>query len=384
MDFTLDKSQKEIQRAAWEFARGLFDKEKIIDWSKTQEFPKAILKKAGELGFIGIHFPESVDGGGMGLLEYALVAETLCRRDSSLGSALLFAAYGSECLLRFGSEEMKTRFLPPLVEGETICTGAFMEADQGYDLRKMNTTAVKENSEWIISGEKGFVPFGESANFFVVLCTTNPKADPPASGMSLFLVESDRPGVSAVDAGEKLGGRLIPFSNVSFDCVRVPAQNLIGSESAGYDQVKRFLAENRIQIAAMALGTAQGAYDRALDYVKQREQFGKKLAQFQITRHKIADMAARIETARLLTYHAAWKFDHHQIDDQSASMAKLVAAQTAMAVTDEAIQLMGGYGYMTEYEVEHFYRDAKQAEIFQGTPAVQKDIISDEIFAKLK
>jgi len=335
MDFKLSKSQKEIQKAAWEFARGEFDKEQIIEISKKQEFPKNILKKAGELGFIGIHYPESVDGGGMGLFEYVLLAETFCRKDSTLGTALMF-------------------------------------------------TAAKENDQWVINGKKTLVPFGSMADFYVVLCKTDPAADPPAKGMSLILVEPDRAGVSAGDISEKLGGRLVPFAEITFKNVHVPQSNLIGKEGNGYAQTQQFLTENRIQIAGFAIGIAQGAFDRALDYVRQREQFGKKLAQFQVTRHKLADMASKIEAARYLTYYTAWCFDNKKIDSQLASMAKMTAAKAAMEVTDEAVQLLGGYGYMTEYEVEHFYRDAKHAEIFQGTPAIQKDIIADIIIGKLK
>lgn len=384
MDFTLNKSQKEIQKAAWEFAKGEFDKELIIDMSKDQAFPKHILKKAGELGFIGIHYPESVDGGGMGLFEYVLVGDTFCRKDSTLGAALMFSGYAAECILRYGNKELKEKFLPPVVDGQLISTGAFTEPGQGYDITQVHTTAVKDGEHWVINGKKSFVPFGNTAGFYVVLCKTDPDADPPANGMSLILVEADRNGVETGNVSEMLGGRLMPFTDVMFEDVHVPVSNLIGKQGNGYAQTQTFFTENRIQIAGLALGTAQGALDRALDYVKQREQFGKKLAQFQITRHKLADMASKVEAARYLTYFAAWHFDNKKLEPQYASMAKMTAAKAAMDVSDEAIQLLGGYGYMTEYEVEHFYRDAKQAEIFQGTPAIQKDIIADNIIGKLK
>lgn len=380
MDFSLNKSQKEILKAAWEFAKGEFDKELILELSRKQEFPKDILQKAGELGFIGIHFPESVNGGGMGLVDNVLVGEAFCKKDSSLGSALMFSGYASECIVRFGDKQLKESFLPWVIDGKWISTGAFCEPDQGYDISKIKTTAVKDGDNWVINGKKSFVPFGALAGFYVVLCATG--ANP--NELSMILVEADREGVSSVDAGEKLGGRLMPFADVSFSNVRVPLHHLIGKQGNGYAQAQAFFAENRIQIAGMAVGTAQGAFDRALDYIKQREQFGKKLAQFQVTRHKIADMASKIESARYLTYFAAWSFDTGKTDPKFASMAKITAARAAMEVTDEAIQLLGGYGYMTEYEIEHFYRDAKQAEIFQGTPSVQKDIIADEVIGKLK
>jgi alkylation response protein AidB-like acyl-CoA dehydrogenase len=380
MEFTLNKSQKEIQKAAWEFAKGEFDKELILELSKTQEFPKDILKKAGELGFIGIHYPESVNGGGMGLLDNVLVGETFCKKDSTLGSALMFSGYASECLVRFGGKQLCESFLPWVIDGKWISTGAFCEPGQGYDISKIQTTAIKDGNNWVITGRKAFVPFGELAGFYVTLCSTG--NDPGNS--SMILIEADREGVSAVDSGEKLGGRLMPFSEVSFKNVRVPLTNLIGKEGNGIVQTQAFFSENRIQIAGMAVGTAQGAFDRTLDYAKQREQFGKKLVQFQVIRHKIADMAAKIESARYLTYFAAWCFDNGKTDHKIASMAKITASRAAMEVTDDAIQLLGGYGYMTEYEIEHFYRDAKQEEIFQGTPSVQKDIIADEVIGKLK
>ncbi|MBS3759625.1 MAG: acyl-CoA dehydrogenase family protein [Desulfobacterales bacterium] len=384
MDFTLSKSQKEIKKAAWEFARGKFDKEMIIEQSKAQTFPLDILEKAGELGFIGIHFDEAYEGGGLGLFEDILVSETFCRKDSTLGAALKFSAYAAECILRFGDKALKETFIPAIAGGQRISTGAFLEPDPGYDLSAVKTTAEKDPDGWIINGVKSHVPLGDQADIHVVLCATDPTVEPRTKGMSMLLVESDREGVFTENRTEKLGGRMVPFAPVRFENVRVPPTHLIGSEGMGYKQLERFLIENRIQIAAMALGTAQGAFDRALAYIKEREQFGKKLAQFQITRHKIADMANRIEGARYLTYYAATCFDQGKASNQMASMAKLTATETAMAVTDESVQMLGGYGYMTEYEVEHFYRDAKHAEIFQGTPGVQKDIIADEVIGKLK
>jgi alkylation response protein AidB-like acyl-CoA dehydrogenase len=381
MDFSLTKAQKEIVKAAWEFARGEFDKEKILELSQRQEFPPDILKKAGDLGFLCIHLPETCDGGGMGLLENVLVAEAFCRKDSTLGSALMFSGYAAECLVRGGSEEIRNKFLPRVAGGDMIFTGAFLEPGSGYDLSRIQTAAVQQNGDWIINGTKTFVPFGASARAMLVLCDVETEN---GAGVSLIVVEADAKGIRVSDAGEKLGGRLMPFADVAFENVSVPQTNMIGKPGDGPKILERFLCENRIQIAGMALGTAQGAFDRALDYVKQREQFGRKLAQFQVNRHKLADMAAKLESARYLTYYAAWSFDNKKPEPRLASMAKLTAARTAAAVCDEAIQLLGGYGYTTEYEVEHFFRDAKQAEIFQGGPSVQKDIIADEIIGKLK
>ncbi len=384
MDFNLNKSQKEIQKAAWEFARGEFDKEVIIELSKEQKIPDNIVKKSGELGFIGIHYSEDVDGGGMGLFEHVLVCETFCKKDSTLGAALMFSGYAAECILRNGGQSLKEKFLPQIVDGQLTCTGAFLEPKQGYDLTKVSTTADTDGGDWVINGKKTLVPCGNTAGLYVVLCQTEAKADPATNGMSLILVEAGHDGIFVDKISQNLGSRMMPFTDITFENVSVARSNLIGEPGSGYGLTQNFFMENRIQIAGQALGTAQGAFDRALDYVKQREQFGKKLAQFQITRHKLADMASKIEAARYMTYYAAWCFDNKKIEPHQASMAKMTAARTAMEVTDEAIQLLGGYGYMTEYEVEHFFRDAKQAEIFQGPPTIQKDIIADSIIGKLK
>lgn len=384
MEFNLSKSQKEIQKAAWEFARGEFDKEMIIELSKEQKLPEGIVQKTAELGFIGIHFPEEFDGGGMGLFEQVLVTETFCRKDSTLGAALMFSGYGAECILRNGSQELKTKSLPRITGGRITSTGAFLEPNQGYDLTKIKTTAKPDGDDWIINGDKAFVPCGNTAGIFIILCQTDAAAASPTAGMSLIFVEASCPGISFSKIRQNLGGRMIPFCDISFDNVRVPDAHFIGKPGQGYALAQNFFTENRIQIAGLALGTAQGSFDRALAYVRQREQFGKKLAQFQVTRHKLAEMGAAIEAARYLTYHAAWCFDQDKVDPHTAAMAKLTATRAAMNVADEAVQLLGGYGYMTEYEVEHFFRDAKFAEIFQGPPGIQKDVIADSILGKLK
>ena len=378
MDFELSRSQKEIKKAAKDFARGEFSKELVLELVKKHEFPKKIWKKAADLGFIGIHFPEEYSGQGLGVLENILIAEEFCSGDSSIGSALILSSFASECILRFGSDELKEKFLPPIAEGKMLSGGAFTEPDHGSDLTFMDTTAVKESDEWIVNGSKIFITNGGLAGFYTVLCQTDPDADPTYRGMSMLLVEADRKGVSTMDVGEKMGSHLI------FKDVRVPSSHLIGKEGRGFYQVLEFFDESRILIAAQALGIAQGAFDRALAYVKQREQFGKKIAQFQVTQHKFADMATKIELARLITYKAAWNFDHGRIDPKLTSMAKMFAARAAVEVADEAMQLLGGYGYMAEYEVERFYRDAKITEIYEGTKEIQKNTIASAIMGKLK
>ncbi|MEJ2007269.1 MAG: acyl-CoA dehydrogenase family protein [Acidobacteriota bacterium] len=216
-------------------------------------------KKAAELGFIGIHFPEKYSGQGLGVLENILVAEEFCSRDSTIGSALILAGFGSECILRFGNDELKEKFLPPVAEGEMLSAGAFTEADHGSDITFMSTLAESDGEEWVINGSKIFITNGELASFFCVLCQTDPECKPTHRGMSLFLVEADRKGVSATDVGDKMGVRMMSTAEITFKNVRIPASNLIGKQGKGFYHVLEFFDESRILVAAQALGTAQGA-----------------------------------------------------------------------------------------------------------------------------
>jgi len=385
MEFELSKSQKEIQKAVKDFVKGEFKKDVIEKLVEDHAYPTAIWKKAADLGFIGIHFPEEYSGEGLGVMENILVAEELCRGDSSVGACLILADFASEIVLHFGSDEMKAKWLPKVAEGEVLSCGAFTEPDHGSDITRMDTTALRDGDEWVINGSKIFITNGgEMAGFYSVLCQTDQEISPSHRGMSTILVEADRPGVSTVDVGLKMGIQLMDTAEVIFKDVRVPAANLIGEENRGFYQVLEFFDESRILIAAQGLGTAQGAFDRALKYTKGREQFGKKIATFQANQHKLADMATKIEMARLLTYKAAWNFDQGRIDPKLTSMAKMVAARTAVEVCDEAIQLLGGYGYMAEYEVERFYRDAKICELYEGTKEIQKNTIASSVLGKLK
>jgi len=385
MEFELSKSQKEIQKAVRYFVKGEFKKDAIEQLVEEHAYPTAIWKKAADLGFIGIHFPEAYSGEGLGVMENILVAEELCRGDSSVGACLILADFASEIVLHFGSDEMKAKWLPKVAEGEVLSCGAFTEPDHGSDITRMDTTAVRDGDEWVINGSKIFITNGgEMAGFYSVLCQTDQEISPSHRGMSTILVEADRPGLSTVDVGRKMGIQLMDTAEVIFKDVRVPVDNLIGEENRGFYQVLEFFDESRILIAAQGLGTAQGAFDRALKYTKSREQFGKKIATFQANQHKLADMATKIEMARLLTYKAAWNFDQGRIDPKLTSMAKMVAARTAVEVCDEAIQLLGGYGYMAEYEVERFYRDAKITELYEGTKEIQKNTIASSVMGKLK
>jgi len=383
MDFSLSKEQEAIQKAAEEFARGEFDKDIALEHEMAHTFPYGIWKKACELGFVGIHYPEEFGGQDYGIFENALLVETFCRQDSGIGIALSLSDFASEIILRFGTEEQKQRYLIPVTKGEALSSGGFTEPDHGSDITFMNTSAIREGDEYIINGVKTFITNGTISRFVVLLCQTDAEVKPTYRGQSVIIVERDTPGFTSSDVGDKMGIKMTSTGELSFNEVRVPVSNLIGKENRGFYQVLEFFDESRIEIAAQALGIAQGAFDRALNYTKERKQFGKKLAQFQVTQHKLADMLTQIETARLIVYKAAWNFDQGKIDPKLTSIAKMYAGRVAVEVADEAIQLFGGYGYMLEYDVERFYRDAKIMEIYEGTREIQKNTIASAILGKL-
>jgi alkylation response protein AidB-like acyl-CoA dehydrogenase len=382
MDFELTKEQKDIRQAAQEFAEGEFDKDVAIQCDREHSYPRSIWKKACELGFIGIHFPEEYGGQGLGVLENALVVEEFCRRDSTIGTALALSDFASEIIMRHGSAGQKKEFLPAIASGAMISAGCFTEPNHGSDITAMDTTAVKGADGWLINGTKTFITNGTMADIYVVLCQSDSAAQPSYRGQTLILVPKGVPGLEATEVGDKMGIRMTSTAEVSFSGVRVPLESAIGTEGRGFYQVLEFFDESRVEIASTAVGIAQGAFDRALEHSKQRQQFGQRLADFQATQHKLADMATWIEAARLLTYKAAWNFDQGKIDPKLTSMAKLYAGRTAVLVTDEAVQILGGYGYILDNEVERFYRDAKITEIYEGTKEIQKNTIAGILVRK--
>ncbi|MBW1941903.1 MAG: acyl-CoA/acyl-ACP dehydrogenase [Deltaproteobacteria bacterium] len=382
MDFKLNNEQDAIQKAAEEFAKGEFDRDIALEHELAHSFPFDIWKKACELGFIGLHFPEELGGQDYGILENALVVEAFCRQDSGLGIALSLADFASEIILRCGTDEQKEKYLRPLISGEAISCGGFTEPDHGSDITFMNTSAVKDGNDYVINGGKTFITNGTIGQYVIVLCQTDPEATPTYRGQSVIIVEKETEGFSASDVGHKMGIKMTSTAELVFNDVRVPAANLVGEENKGFYQVLEFFDESRVEIAAQALGIAQGSFDRAMAYTKERKQFGKKLSQFQVTQHKLADMITKIETARLIVYKAGWNYDQGHIDPKLTSMAKMYAGRVAVEVADEAIQLLGGYGYMLENEVERFYRDAKIMEIYEGTREIQKNTIASAILGK--
>jgi alkylation response protein AidB-like acyl-CoA dehydrogenase len=379
MDFKLSFEQESIKQAAEEFAKGEFEKEIALEHERAHAFPYDIWRKACELGFVGIHYPDKYGGQEYGVLENALVVEAFCRQDSGLGIALGQADSTAEMVLRYGNDEQKERYLLPIATGKAISSGAFTESDHGSDLTFLSTTATRDGDEYVLNGSKMFITNGPIADLVFVLCQTDQAVRPSYRGQSVIVVEKGAQGFAASDIGEKMGNKMTPTGELSFDDVRVPCSNLVGKEGQGFYQALRIFEEIRVEIAAMAVGIAQGAFDRALTYVKERRQFGKRLQEFQTVRHKLAELMTKIETARLAVYKAAWSIDQDIIDPMMTSIAKAYATRVAVEVADETLQLHGGYGYMLEYEVERFYRDARIMEIYGGTREIQKNTIAKEI-----
>jgi alkylation response protein AidB-like acyl-CoA dehydrogenase len=372
MDFELTEEQKDIKKAVREFCEREFTPELGLELSRNEEYPMGLYRKAAKLGFTSVRFPEEYGGQGYGILEECLVTEEMCRADPGIGVAVMSGTFASDILMEHGTEEQKERYIPPLCRGEFISAGAFTEPAHGSDITRMDTTAVKSGDGWLINGSKTFITNAPVATFFHVLCQTDPEVTPSYRGESLFVVDRDTPGLDVTKQRDKMGIRPAVTGEVSFSDVKVPEDNLIGELNRGFYYSMGFFDLSRVSIAAQAVGMAQGAFERAFNYAKEREQFGRPLIQFQAISFKLAEMATKIESARLLTHKAAWLIDQGKMDPMLTSMAKAVASRTAMEVTDEAIQIYGGYGYMGDYHIERFHRCAKITEIYEGTTEIQK------------
>jgi len=372
MHFELTEEQMDIKKAVREFCEKEFTPELGLELDRKEEYPKEIYKKAAKLGFTGIRFPAEYGGQGYGILEECLVIEEMCRADPGIGVAVVSGTFGSDIIMEHGTKEQKEKYIPPLCRGELISALACTEPAHGSDITRMDTTAVKSGDQWLINGSKTFITNVPVANFFNVLCQTDPKVTPSYRGESVIIVDKDTQGVDVAQLKDKMGIRPAVTGEISFSDVKVPEDNLIGELNKGFYYVMGFFDMSRIPIAAQAVGMAQGAFERSFNYAKQREQFGSPIIQFQAIQFKLAEMAMKIEAARLLTYKAAWLADQKKIDPMITSMAKAYASKAAMEVTDEAIQIYGGYGYMGDYHIERFHRCAKITEIYEGTTEIQK------------
>jgi acyl-CoA dehydrogenase len=375
MDFKLTREQQDIRKAAREFAEGEFpEMAQVCD--QEEKYPRELVKKAAELGFIGLNLPEKYGGSGYGYLEKCIVSEEFWRVDPGLGSVLISATFGADMIELYGREEQKERFLTPLTRGEAVMGSAITEPDAGSDVSAVRTTAVKDGNDYLINGNKMFITNGTVASYFMVICLTNPH-DPSRHGRhSVILLESDREGFEANKLRHKLGIRASDTAELAFKDVRVPQENLIGEEGKGFYQFMEFFNRTRIHVGAQGLGIAQGAMEKAIKYAKGRKQFGQVLGAFQAIQFKVAEMATLVRAARNLVYEAAWKADQGEPDRKLTAMAKWFAGESAVRVAEEAVQIHGGYGYMAEYDVERFYRDAKIIEIYEGTKEIEKLIIA--------
>jgi len=379
MDFTLSKEQRDIQKAAREFALGEFLPEKAREFDRNETFDLNIWRKACELGFVGVFIDEKYGGAGLGFFEHCLITEEFWAVDAGMGNAIITATFGSELLRLFGTEEQKQKYLPPLVSGEAIMGCAITEPDAGSDVTGAITSAVRDGNEWVINGSKMFITNGTLAKFLNVFCLTDPDNPDRHQRHSFFIVETDRKGYQANKLHGKLGIRANDTAEVFFSDVRIPASNLIGKQGNGFRELMAFFNLTRLHICAMAVGIARAALEEASNHIKKRHQFGVPLASFQAIQFKIAEMATTIRAAKNLYYEAAWLTDHGKMDHAVTAMAKWFSGQVAVKCADEALQMHGGYGYIDEYKVQRIYRDAKIVEIYEGTKEIEKVIVAKNI-----
>ena len=372
MDFSLSAKQKNLQWAAGEFARGEFQPDLAMKLDQAGDFPESVWKKACGLGLIGVHYPREFGGSGLGIFETVLVTEALSRVDAGFGNVLASVDAGSEIILRFGTPEQKEKILPPLTKGDRRLSVAASETEDESDFTSSPTKAEKRTDGYILRGTRRFIPNATFADRFILLCHE------PGEGMVTLMVGKGQEGVG-VRPIEKMGLRLTPSGDIDLREVRVSFENRVGREGEGGLHFDHYHQERGLRNIAEALGAAQGAFDRAMQYGKQREQFGRRLSQFQIIRHKLAEMAAGLNVVRSLTYRAAGDYDRERLTPGSLAIARMEARNVLVRSVDEALQIFGGYGYMSDQEIERCYRDAWALAAELGTEEEQKDVIAREI-----
>jgi alkylation response protein AidB-like acyl-CoA dehydrogenase len=373
----LTPEQEAIRQMVREFAEAEI-RPVVSYYDETQEFPHQLFAKMGELGLLGILVPPEYGGAGLGYMEFALIIEELARVCPAI--ALSVAAHNGLCtnhILSFGSEELKRRYLPELASGKALGAWALTEPGSGSDAAALRTTARREGDVYILNGSKSFTTHGGVGSIAVVMALTDPQRG--RHGISAFVLEKGMPGFSAGKKENKLGMRASDTTTLLLDNVRVPAENLIGTEGEGYRQALYVLDGGRISVAALAVGLAQGALEHALQYALQRQQFGQPLVEFQAIQMKLARLSTELEAARLLTYRAAWLRQQGRSVRLEAAQAKLFASELAVRAAEEAVQIFGGYGYVKDYPVEKLYRDAKLLTIGEGTSEIQRLIIARQL-----
>jgi alkylation response protein AidB-like acyl-CoA dehydrogenase len=386
VDFAFTDEQLQLRKSVRDFAEREIAPH-VMEWDEASRFPAEIIPQLAEMGLMGVIFPERYGGAGLGYVEYVMAIEELSRVDGSVG--IIVAAHNSLCtnhIYKFGSEEQRQKYVVPLAQGKKLGCWSLTEPEAGSDAGGTRTTAVRNGNEWLLNGAKTFTTNGHYADVCVGMAVTNPSK--AAHGISAFIIEKGTPGYRPGKKENKLGLRASDTSEVVFSDCRVPASNLLGEEGKGFVNSLQILDGGRISIAALALGMAQGAYEAALKYARQRKQFGRAISEFQAIQFKLADMATQIEAARLLTYEAAWLADQSLESDAGprhtlqSCFAKLFASEVAVRVANEAVQIFGGYGFTKDYPAEKYYRDVKLCTIGEGTSEIQRLVIARQLLGK--
>jgi alkylation response protein AidB-like acyl-CoA dehydrogenase len=375
--FGLTEEQKQLQSAVRAFAEGEIAPH-VSEWDEKSEFPHEVVKKLGEMGLLGVIFPESLGGAGMGYVEYVLAIEELSRVDGSVG--IIVAAHNSLCtnhIMLAGNEEQRKRWIPKLASGQWLGAWGLTEPGSGSDAAGARTTAVRRSDCWVLNGSKTFITNGGHANCAVVLAVTD--REKGTKGISAFVVEKGTKGFRPGRKENKLGLRASDTSELIFEDCEIPAENLIGKEGEGFKDAMRVLDGGRISIAALSLGMARGALDAAMKYAQERRQFGKAISEFQAIQFKLADMATELDAAWLLTMRAAQMKDDGKKVTLESAMAKLYASEAACRICDEGVQIHGGYGFIKDYPAEKFYRDVRLCPIGEGTSEIQRMVIAREL-----
>jgi len=377
LEFQLSDEQQQLKKSVREFAeREILPH--VMEWDEAAKFPMEIVKELGRLGLMGIVFPTELGGAGMGYVEYAMAIEELSRVDGSVG--IIVAAHTSLCsnhIFIAGDEAQKQKYIPKLATGEYIGAWGLTEPNSGSDAGGARCSAVRKGNHWVLNGTKTFITNGTYADVYVVVAVTDKTNG--THGLSAFVVEKGTKGFRPGKKENKLGLRASDTSELIFEDCEIPEDHLLGKEGDGFIDAMRILDGGRISIAALGLGMAQGAYESALKYSKQRKQFGKAISEFQAIQWKLADMATEIDAARLLTQRAAWLKDNHMKTTLESSMAKLYTSEVAVRAANEAVQIHGGYGFIKDYPAEKFYRDVKLCTIGEGTSEIQRMVIARQI-----
>src|SRR5579862_1895257 len=353
-----------------------------MEWDEASQFPCELIPKLAEMGFLGVIFPEQYGGAGMGYIEYAIVIEELSRVDGSVG--IITAAHNSLCtnhIFKFGTEEQRKKYVVPLAQGKKLGCWSLTEPEAGSDAGGTRTVATRAGADWVLNGAKTFTTNGHYADVCVAMAVTDREAG--SHGISAFILEKGMPGFKPGKKENKLGLRASDTSEVIFTDCRVSSAQMLGETGKGFINSLQILDGGRISIAALGLGMAQGAFEAATKYAKQRKQFGKTISEFQGIQFKLADMATEIDAARLLTYRAAWMADRGDARlTRESSMAKLYTSEVAVRTANEALQVFGGYGFIKDYPAEKYYRDVKLCTIGEGTSEIQRLVIARQLLGK--